>query len=396
MTNRAGVTLAALLLAGTAAAQDDVMDLSRLRTVALPDAPPAEVDVVLHARWTLDCGDDPAFMLGVVDQAAAGPDSTVLLVDRGLDQVLVIGADGACLAVRGRTGEGPGELSGLFCAAPLGGGRLVLAQGMPPETYGVTAGKVVILDAAGHPAGGFDFRDPAASGSDWPTLRGLRTAGDRMLVGLFIAHVEPPNVTAINRLLLCDDTGAVQAVLGDHRVTTSFLDADLREENIFEPYTLDRFDLAADGRVVFLPTRDTYEVCVVDAATGEGLRVTADRAGRSRTRAEREDVAARNGGEGGTFATLPAEPALRGVRFRPDGAVWVALGRDPGAAAADFGTFDEIGPDGAWRRRVHLHAPGDAAADRLIMLSDGRFVLVRGLEAVDTGDEGIAVTLVTE
>jgi hypothetical protein len=79
------------------------------------------------------------------------------------------------------------------------------------------------------------------------------------------------------------------------------------------------------------------------------------------------------------------EPAVGRVRWRPDGRLWV----EPGATAPADGvvaSFDELTADGTLLRRVHLVAPGADPGDRLIVMEDGRFVLLRGF-APDT-DEG--------
>ena len=389
------VSTVLLLRAGGAGADANVLDPAQLATVDPGAAPGSEEVFTLAEQWTLECGDDPRFMLGVVNEAAATREGAILLVDRPLGHVLMVGADGACLGVRGRTGDGPGELRALFCAAGLDDGRIVLSEGMPPFVFGTGAGKVVILDGEGLPVGGFDLQDPAL-GNVFPTLRGLRARGERLLVGLQSTVVRPPQMTSINRLLLTGLDGATVAVLGDRRIESSFLDTELREADVFEPYTLDRFDLAGDGRVAFAPERDAYLVVIVDPATGEGLRVVREIAGRRRTEAERESLAEANGGAGVDYIACESDPVIRGLRFRPDGCLWVALGRDEAAPADEFGTFDEIGPDGAWRRRIRLRAPGDAGDDRLIMLQDGRFVRVAGVADAGLGDEGISVQLLAK
>ena len=90
------------------------------------------------------------------------------------------------------------------------------------------------------------------------------------------------------------------------------------------------------------------------------------------------------------------DPALVGVHFRPDGKLWVErcpLTADP--EAGDFGAFDEFDREGRLLRRVHLRAPGDSATDRLVALSDGRFVLMRNHHvAADSEAEDVELEVV--
>jgi hypothetical protein len=386
----------ALLVSSSSAGPADLGDHDSLPMVPVPFAPPRTDIVSLDQVWRLDCGEDAAVVVGGIDAAAAAPGGGVLLLDRQLGHALLVDARGRFVRTYGRAGQGPGETAAANDVCALPGGRVGIVEGAPSGTFllGGT-GRINVLDAAGDPLLSFRPAAQAVSG-EFPTLRDARAVGDRLLVGYNLTRVSPPEITTINRLILCDGAGDLLATLGEKTVVSSFTETKSREADSFEPFGTGRYDLAADGRMALLPSRDAY-VVVVRAADGGGLRLVGQPTARVRT--PREIAAAEAANSAGPFAWVACEtePALVGVRFHPDGELWVEL--CPQAARpepGDFGTFDVFDRWGQLLRRVRLVAPGDPATDRLLALADGRFVLVRNhhVPADSAADDvGLAVLM---
>lgn len=369
--------LLALLIPATAFAQLDLRNHDDLPVVAVPAETPAEETVEPVEVWRLDCGTDSDLLIGHIRTASAATDGALLFLDDQLDQVLLVDAAGTFQRTYGRAGDGPGETRNAFDVCSLSGGRIGIAEGKPSQVFTMAGtGMFIILDANGDPLDQFRPAQQATSG-EFPHLRGVRVVNDQLLVGYHLIQVSPPRFTAINRIILCDDTGAVQATLGECIVDDSLENTQGYESNEFEPYGTGRYDLARDGRIALLPERDTYLVVIRDP-DGGGLRLEGQADARRRTRKEMDELVEMNTAGPFVWEACETDPALVGVRFRPDGKLWVErcpLTTEP--APRDFGTFDEFDREGKLLRRVHLRTPGDPATDHLVHLADGRFVLIR-------------------
>lgn len=391
------LTMVFCLVASASAAPLDLGDHDSLPMVSVPFEPPRTDIVTLDQVWRLDCGEDAPVVVGRIDAAASTPDGGVLLLDRQMGHVLLVDARGRFVRTYGRSGDGPGEIRNANDVCSLPGGRVGVAEGAPSGTFVFGgSGRFVVLDGAGDPVDSFRPAEQAVSG-EFPSLRDVRAVGDRLLAGYHLSRVAPPEITSCNRLILCDGAGEKLAVLGEKTTVSSFTQAVSREADYFEPYGTGRYDLAADGRVALLPERDAY-VVVLRHPDGGGLRLVGQPRPRERSPGEIAELVEANRAGPFGWEACAAEPALRGVRFRPDGSLWVevcppARRPEPG----DFGTFDVFDRDGRLERRVRLVVPGDPATDRLVSLADGRFALVRNHhDAVDgsaTADPDPAVLL---
>ena len=84
--------------------------------------------------------------------------------------------------------------------------------------------------------------------------------------------------------------------------------------------------------------------------------------------------------------------AIDRLEVRDDGTLWVrnshGLDRwdDQGIVV-----FDVFGPDGKLQREVTVPVPGGGEGDRLVMLDDGRFLLIKGMDSlsisISAGDD---------
>ena len=85
------------------------------------------------------------------------------------------------------------------------------------------------------------------------------------------------------------------------------------------------------------------------------------------------------GGNEGCTA-LDHEPLVGRVRWRPNENLWVEpFGVKPQEEA--IACFDEVSSEGVLLRRVHVVVPGSKPEDELLLLEDGRFVLLSGFGA---------------
>ncbi|RKZ13705.1 hypothetical protein DRQ50_10100 [bacterium] len=392
------LTLPFLLIAATATAQLDLSDHTALPVVQVPAEAVLEQTIELQEVWRLDCGAEAEILVGRISTAAAAPGGGVLVLDRQLGHVLLVDNSGSVRRTYGRSGEGPGETKGLFDVCALSGNRIALMEGKPPMTFGMGSNKVVVLNEAGDPLGTLRFA-PVHAPHEPSELRGIRTDGKHLLIGYHQTHFEPPNITSSSYLVLSDDQGKVLADLGSRTHQEALAATTMNEADYFEPYGTGRFDLAVDGRMALLPERDAYVVVVRDM-DGGGVRLEGTTVARQRSRSEIDVLVETNSGGPFAWEACVTEPALVGVHFRPDGKLWVE--RCPLTApqeAGSFGAFDEFDREGRLLRRVHLRAPGDAATDRLVALSDGRYVLVRNhhvAEDSEAEDVELEVVLLRE
>ena len=357
-----------------------------------PADPPRIDNLPLHPVWQLDCGEDSEHLVGKIRSAAPGRDGRILLVDSQLCQVMVVGADGSVEQTIGQCGEGPGELEGAYRTLQLPDGRIGIASGAqaPGFQFG-TRGRIILLDDAGNPAGvwlagGGDPGDtPACS------VRALRYAGGPVLTATHRYWVSPPTILSIREIGLIDPATGNQTLVARDVLESSFDDTEFFERDVFEPFAHGRVDVSATGRVAFAPERDRWLVAIREA-DGSGFAVERPCAAVKRTDVEKEAAAADIGC--GTECVEDDHPVIRQVRWRPDGQLWVEIwGLE--LAAGVVACFDEFGTDGVLVRRVQLEVPDARASDELVLMEDGRFVLLRGFGEVgeDETDGAVEVML---
>ncbi len=384
--------LLVILLSSSACAHDlpagaiDLTDYGPLPVIEVPVSVSHTDTILLENQWRFACGEDSEILVGRVHNVAAGADGRVLLLDRQLDQVFVLDRHGRYLRTCGRSGEGPGETNASQDVAELPDGRILIIEGTDPGSYNFGGrGRILVWNASSDPVATWYPANQKETG-EFPTARGLCVAGDRIMVGYQMMRVAPPEYTTISRLIQLDDTGRISALLGDHTVVGSFEDTAHHELDNYEPYATPRFDMGADGTMVYLPERDRYLV-VVRRADGSGLRLENDIDGPRRTDAEKQDLITEHSVAPFTFEPCETKPVLVGVHCRPDGCLWVE--RTPMAPEAPgvFGRYDEFSPRGELLREIVLIAPGDPAVDKLCFLADGRFILIRNHHLYGEGEE---------
>lgn len=353
----------------------------------LPTTPPTEVGMVLTPVWTLDCGEDSDVLVGRIVAATPAPDGRVVLVDQQLVQALVIDPRGNVERALGRRGEGPGEVAGAFRAVALDDGRIGICQGMEqPGLILPAKADLVFLDQAGDPAGVWQLAGEPAS-VPVCNVRSVRHAAGRVLAATYHLEARQTMDCTITRELsvLIQPDGARTVVASEHVESTLTTETDEREN--YEAFADGRADIHPDGTVAYAPLRDRWLVAV-QSPDGNGVVYKRPWTQPPRNEAQREFAR----GEYGVAMILDHEPVLNRLRWSRDGCLWVestAVTPAPGAIAC----FDEITPDGTLARRIHLEAPGATEGDQLLLLEDGRFVLLHAFSPTTESDTSPAVTL---
>jgi len=350
--------------------------------IQAPADPPRHETLTLQPVWQLDCGEDAEHLIGKIVSAAPGLDGRVLLVDRQLCQVMVMGIDGEVEETVGRCGEGPGEFEGCFRVFQLLDGRIGVASGTDsPDILFDSQGKVILLNMVGDPAGVWlAGGDPC----DMPltSVREMRYAGGGVLTVTQRIHFSPPIFRTLREIGLLDPATGERVPVVRH-VREANIKSEDTEYTIFEPLANGRADVDALGRIAFAPERDQWKLAIREP-DGSGVVISRPFEAVERTEEDFE-VVLEELGDGG-YEMADDHPMIRRIRWRPDGNLWV----EPwGVKPADnaLACFDEIGPAGGSLRRVHLTVPGARQGDEVLLMEDGRFVLLRGFGEPDEGED---------
>jgi hypothetical protein len=87
-------------------------------------------------------------------------------------------------------------------------------------------------------------------------------------------------------------------------------------------------------------------------------------------------------------SVLDTEHLVGRIRWRPDGNLWVEpFGVKPIQGAVVC--FDEFGPDGDFLRRVQVAVPATRPGDELLVLADGRFLVLSGFGESEEDGRGV-------
>jgi hypothetical protein len=356
----------------------------------VPESPPADEILRLKCEWRLDCGVDSDEVVGQIRAATPGLNGRVLLLDRQLCRVLVVSESGSIERVFGQPGEGPGDLPGAFRVFQLPDGRIGVSGGAPAFSiqFGGT-GKIVLLDAANLPAGVWKG---AGDPGTMPvcSVRELRCSSGNVLVASHGMMVARSGAVRVEELSILNGGDGERTVVTRREFVEDTSSLEVNERDHFEPFAHGRCDISSSGRVAFAPYRDEWLVAIREAdETGWSLS-------RKLKPIERTDASKKAMHEklGGTSdcSVLDTEPVIGRIRWRPTGNLWVEpFGVEPAEEA--IACFDEFSSEGNLLRRVQVVVPNLKAGDQLLVLEDGRFVLLSGwggAEEIDTTDRGRA------
>ncbi len=371
----------------SAAAPAPITPWTEWPVLSVPADSPADVTLRPAVVWRLDCGAEAETVVGRIVAAAPGLAGRTLLVDNQLTNVLVIGPKGEIERTVGQPGEGPGDLPGAWRAFQLDDGRIGVAEGAP--AFGILyggAGKIILLDEAGDPAGRWWAAGDTGT-RPISAVRELRCAGNVVLTATMRGEMAPGSFTSVLEMSLLHQPDGARELIARLLNEDKMSSRKINEGDYYEPFAGGRCDLSAKGQVAFAPDRDRWFV-VVREPDGTGRALSREWPAIPRTPAARAEIITVLGGGDGCEA-LPDHPALGRIRWRPNGNLWVEpMGVEPAPGA--FACFDEFTPAGELLHRVQLVLPGDPAQDMLAIMEDGRFVLLRGFRPTADEDETTA------
>jgi hypothetical protein len=382
-TRRRAAVLAALALAAAGPGAGPAAAAAFDRTHTGP--PPATRTLELREAWRAGGADDTGVLLGKVGRAISGPGGEVFVLDSQLAEVQVFGPDGTHRRTLGRAGAGPGEFRqpvGLFLTDD---GRLGVQQPFP--------GRVTSLDPAdGTPLGTWQTGqdDPAAGG--FAFLGAARARGGTFAIAGTRTNFDPAaqEIAETRFLALIGPDGQRTATLAERQTTRSLVAFTIDELASHDPGARDLWDVGPGGRVVTVPRYDAYALVLHDASGATvGKLQRADYQARRRTEQEkqeqRDSVAMNFNGQEPRISWKLQDRArcIDRVRILDDGRLWVRHSRSADHWD-DHGrmVYDVFGPDGAWLGATTVSVPGGGAGDRLLLLDDGRFLLIKGLESL--------------
>lgn len=375
----------ALATISTAGVAPTPHDWDSWRTVSAPIDPPSVLTIRTRTLWRLDCSQDAEELIGNIVAVAPGLRDSTLLLDGQMNRVLVVSPQGSIARVFGRKGDGPGDLPGAYRLFQLRDGRIGVCGGAPALSiqFGGT-GKIVLLDPWNQPAGvWYGAGDPGAM--PVCSIRELRCAADHILISSNGLIVGKQGAMRRQEIAVIAEADGARTVITHREFPENMRSRHVEERTHFEPFAQGRCDISATGRIAFAPERDKWRVVVRDP-DGTGFVIARSWQPVKRTKEQKEAVWKALGGTDDCIA-MDTEPAIGRIRWRPDGRLWV----EPAGVVLESGAmacFDEFDGRGHYLRRILLAAPDAGPAGALLIMSDGRLVLLRGFESLEE-NEGV-------
>ena len=349
-----------------------------------PADPPARASVRLNEIWRVGGDEDADILLGQVGAAVSGPQGEVYALDSQLAQVLVFDAAGRLLRVLGREGEGPGEFrrpTGLYLAGAEG---LAVMQTFP--------GRLIYLDRrTAEPQGQWTLGrdDPQAGG--FGILQAARERGGVRAVsaGLSSFDMAAGTMRGTQYLALLDQAGQERRRLAE-QVSSRDLARQVRDE-LADHFAGARglWDLGPDGRLYLVPQYDRYAIRV-HGPDGEVLHeFSREHVPRLRTDEEkaqqRESMNMNIGGRQVAIEWKQQDHArcIEHLQALDDGSLCVinSHGRARWESHGER-IYDVFDRDGRLQREVTVTVPEGGRGNRLILLDDGRFLLIKGMDTM--------------
>jgi len=361
--------------------------------VTNPAEPPARETRDLRIAWRAGGDDESQVLLGQIGVVISGPAGEVYALDSQLSQVQVYDRNGRHLRTLGREGDGPGEFRhpvGLFLP---GDGTVAVQQAFP--------GRISYLD----PETGI-ARGTWELGQDEPTVGGMsfvETA--RRRAGTFVVSAATAafdqgagEIRNVNFLAVLGAEGRERARLAEVSTRRSLVQFTIDELASYFPGDRGLWDVGPDGRIWLATRYDAYTIAVHAPDGAREREITREHTARVRTDAEKEEQ--RNSMRINISGQEPRidwklqdrVPCIASLQVLDDGTLWV---RNSHAADAwaDAGrmVYDVYSPDGRLAREVTVVVPEGGEGNRLVLLDDGRFLLIKGQDSlsisISSGDD---------
>jgi len=344
-------------------------------TVRCPRVPPRIRILDLVERWRVSAADEEAPLIGVISRVrTSGPGGDLYLLDRQVCRILIYTADGEFRGTAGAKGDGPGEFRRPYEFEILPDGTLAVRNGWPAS--------LVLLHPDGTPAG------------DWAPRGALSLSRYRRVPGGWICNGSDRDEEKTDGIRVVSDVFIARFDEEGERVRDY---ATGESVNVREPPTYDetgpffpgnRWDLTPAGELVVDASRDAYRLEFLDLE-GRLLRVVVrDFAPRRQTEEDREATRRsvrlyRNGvKQEMDFHFRDRDPAIRFVDALPDGSLMVhTCFMDKDLPAGVVHRYDRHAADGTLLEEVRIRGDYDPDYDRLLLLKDGRAVILRNYDA---------------
>ncbi|MCK4414503.1 MAG: hypothetical protein KAY32_13265 [Candidatus Eisenbacteria sp.] len=346
-------------------------------------------EITLEELWRIG-GEDDELFFGVVSQILADSLGNLYLLDSQLSEVQVYSPGGEHLRTLSREGDGPGEIRNPADLFFMPGGRsLAMVQTFP--------GRVVIIDLAGDPAGGFRIGAGDPSQGGFGVLITGRSQGDALVLGGIHMRFSGQGVNDQEFFLArhsIDGTEQTRYLTKSSQINfAEFVISEAGMDFVWGG----RWDVAPDGRVFANPERNAYAIEVY-APDGELERVIE----RQYESWERDQPALREArllmdAVGRNYPAPPqdveileTEPNITGLYCRSGGELWVRTSRaDRERPAGVLTTFDLFDAEGLFQRQLLVRGPGNPREDSIFLIGEDRLVLVTQALAAYRSMQGV-------
>lgn len=352
--------------------------------IANPAEPPAREHWTLREAWRQGGDDDDGILLGQVGAAVSGPGGEVYALDSQLAQILVFDASGSLLRTLGREGEGPGEFRQPTALGLTADGCAAVQQTFP--------GRLIYLDRqTGEPRGEWSLgkSDPQSGGIG--LLLATRERGGVRAVAAANNTVDMAAgaMRGLRYLALLDGDGQERHRLAELSSTQRF-DRQVRDE-LAEHFAGDRglWEVGPDGHVYLVPRFDEYRIDVYNRDGVHVRTITRDHTARLRSEEEKaEQRASMQMNVGGREVEIDWKQQDRArcverLQVLDDGSLWVSNSYG-GVRWPEHGerSYDVYDAGGRLQREVTVTVPEGGKGHRLVLMDDGRFLLIKGLESL--------------
>ena len=329
----------------------------------------------LTELWRAGGPTDDIFF-GTLGAVRTDQDGNIYILDGQLSEIQVYAPDGEHLRTIGREGDGPGEMrnpADMFITAD---GIVNVLQSMP--------GRIVKLTSDGTPAGETTYKPGPGQPAQFGVLIAGRASGqDMVLAGIRMVFEGGVNHQTYF-LARCDNDGQQKAIMYEKENPVDMAAFTLDELGM--DFIWGRLDVGPDGKVYAAPARNEYRIEVYGADGAVERTIT--RKYSAPPRNDRQSKMARQVIEavGANYPRPPekitiedTEPALSGITVTADGHIWTQT--SVGNTDTPDGTFvvlDEFAADGTFARQVALQGDHDPTRDALMILPNGRLIVVVG------------------
>jgi hypothetical protein len=327
-------------------------------------------------------GADDSVLFGEISGVEVTPDGKTYVLDRQLEQVHVISADGKDSRSIGGSGEGPGEFRRPSGFGVFSDGTVCVLQSMP--------GRAVLLSGDGTAIG--EHQIPEDDGGVHPYLNGGSVALDQLV--LYTAELQrgmdffalKTSFVRINR------EGEVVAPYWERTQREELASTKFDEKADASPV----WAVGPDGRFYISVDWDGYLVYAHGPGGHLDYCIERDYSPRARTSRDAEVIERKIHSGEMSAETRISETSRDIVQIVPrrDGAVWVlSIRGEKDVAVGTIGTFDAFDKDGRFVQQVTLHRDGyRPGVDAFYVVGDRIYVVTNAGEwSGDTDEDGIAL-----